>query len=46
MSSITVQIVGLKEELEKKLSSVRMPEVTVDWGDVQVKYIHPHYRNS
>jgi len=38
------RIYSLKEQLEKKLSQVKTPVVTVDWGDIQEKYIHPHYR--
>jgi len=38
------RIASLKEHLEKKLSQVKTPVVTVDWGDIQERYVHPHYR--
>lgn len=38
------QINSLKEELDKKIAAVRLPEIVVDWGEVQERFIHPHYR--
>lgn len=40
------RIVNLKERLEKKLEDVKTPEVTINWGDIEEKYIHPHYRRK
>jgi hypothetical protein len=38
------RIRSLKEHLEKKIEKVKLPTVTVDWGDIQERYVHPHYR--
>ena len=38
------RIRSLKEHLDKKIKETKMPEVLINWGDVQEKYIHPHYR--
>ena len=38
------RIASLKEHLEKKIERTKMPKVTIDWGDVQERYIHPHFR--
>ena len=37
-------ISSLKEELEKKINDIPAPRVTIDWGDIQERYIHPHFR--
>lgn len=38
------RISSLKEHLERKIENTKLPEVTIDWGDIQERYIHPHYR--
>ncbi len=38
------QISSLKNILEKKIENVRLPEVVIDWGEIQERYIHPHFR--
>jgi hypothetical protein len=38
------RIKNLKEQLEKKIERVKEPEVTINWGDIEEKFIHPHYR--
>lgn len=40
----TARIESLKNYLEEKIERVALPTVTVDWGDIQERYIHPHYR--
>ena len=37
-------IQSLKRQLKEKIDKVTLPTVTVDWGDIQERYIHPHYR--
>ena len=37
-------IASLKEHLNKKIAITPTPQVTIDWGDIKEKYIHPHYR--
>ena len=38
------RISSLKGHLEKKIESTKLPEVVIDWGDIQERYIHPHFR--
>lgn len=38
------RIRNLKDHLEKKIEQTKLPEVTIDWGEVQEKYVHPFYR--
>ena len=37
-------ISSLKEKLIEKIEKYPSPQVTIDWGDIKEKYIHPNYR--
>jgi hypothetical protein len=39
-------IQSLKNQLERKIELVRVPEISVNWGDIEERYIHPHYRKK
>ncbi|MBX2847156.1 MAG: hypothetical protein KTR16_02455 [Acidiferrobacterales bacterium] len=38
------EIKFMKSELRKKIDSVKMPKVTIDWGEVQETVVHPWAR--
>ena len=38
------EIKSLKKQLEKKLKDIALPSITIEWGEVQERYVHPHYR--
>jgi len=38
------RIINLKERLQQKINDVKLPEVIIDWGDIQERYKHPRHR--
>ena len=39
-------IMSLKQILQEKIQKVELPSVTIDCGELQEKFVHPHYRRK